>query len=108
MIKTITIDGKEVSFKASAAIPRLYRLEFKRDIFHDLTILEKGMKKNDVASLEVFENVAYIMAKHANKEIPLIEEWLEGFNTFSIYQVLPELIDLWQANTLSLAQPKKK
>ena len=47
-------------------------------------------------------------AKHANKEIPLIEEWLEGFNTFSIYQVLPELIDLWQANTLSLAQPKKK
>lgn len=108
MLKNLIIDGQEVSFKASAAIPRLYRLEFKRDIFQDLTKLEKGMKENDIASLEVFENVAYIMAKHANKNLPPIEEWLEGFNTFSIYQILPELIDLWQANTLSLAKAKKK
>ena len=30
--KNITIDGIEVSFKASAAVPRLYRLKFGRDI----------------------------------------------------------------------------
>ena len=34
--KNITIDGMEVPFKASAAVPRLYRLKFRRDIYKDL------------------------------------------------------------------------
>ena len=29
MIKQIEIDGKQVSFKASAAIPRIYRMKFQ-------------------------------------------------------------------------------
>ena len=28
--KTITVDGIEVPFKASAAVPRLYRIKFRR------------------------------------------------------------------------------
>ncbi|MGN1457264.1 MAG: hypothetical protein ACI4XP_04820 [Acutalibacteraceae bacterium] len=32
MTKTIEIDGKEVKFRASAAIPRIYRIKFHRDI----------------------------------------------------------------------------
>ena len=44
----------------------------------------------DSFSLEMFENIAYVMAKHADKSIPdSPEEWLDQFNTFSIYQVLP-------------------
>lgn len=44
----------------------------------------------DMFSLEVFENIAFIMAKHADPSIPNTpEEWLDNFNTFSIYQVLP-------------------
>ncbi len=44
----------------------------------------------------MFENIAFIMAKHADPTIPdTVEDWLDDFNTFSIYQVLPELIDLW-------------
>ena len=31
MIKQIEIDGKQVSFKASAAIPRIYRMKFQRE-----------------------------------------------------------------------------
>ena len=31
--KNITIDGIDVPFKASAAVPRLYRLKFRRDIY---------------------------------------------------------------------------
>ena len=46
-------------------------------------------------SLEMFENIAYVMAKHADPSIPdNPEEWLDEFNTFSIYQVLPKLIEL--------------
>ena len=50
----------------------------------------------DMFSLEMFENIAFVMAKHADPAIPNSpEEWLDGFNTFSIYQVLPQLIELW-------------
>ena len=45
LTKKIQIDGKEVVFRASAAIPRIYRLKFGRDIFKDLMELEKSMKK---------------------------------------------------------------
>ena len=34
MTKKIEIDGKGVLFKASAAIPRIYRIKFKRDIYN--------------------------------------------------------------------------
>ena len=45
----------------------------------------------------MFEDIAFVMAKHADsKGVPdTPDEWLEEFNTFSIYQVLPEIIDLW-------------
>lgn len=36
----ITIDGQEVLFKASAAIPRIYRMRFHRDIYKDLRDLD--------------------------------------------------------------------
>ena len=38
--KNITIDGMEVPFKASAAVPRLYRLKFHRDIYKDFASLK--------------------------------------------------------------------
>ena len=37
--KTIEVDGKEVQFRASAAIPRLYRNKFHRDIFRKPRLL---------------------------------------------------------------------
>lgn len=46
MIKQIEIDGKQVSFKASAAIPRIYRMKFQRDIYKDLKALEKSIGDN--------------------------------------------------------------
>jgi hypothetical protein len=115
MQQTILIDGQEVKFKASAAIPRIYRMKFHRDIYKDLRQLEKAIGKDkeddsdlDVFSLEMFENIAYIMAKHADPTIPdTPEEWLDQFNTFSIYQVLPELIKLWGLNTQTEIQSKK-
>lgn len=115
MIKQIEIDGKQVSFKASAAIPRIYRMKFQRDIYKDLKALEKSIGESseessnlDMFSLEMFENIAFVMAKHANATIPNTpEEWLDGFNTFSIYQVLPQLIELWGLNVQTDVEAKK-
>ncbi len=47
IVKKVGIDGKEVLFKASAAIPRIYRLKFQRDIYKDLRILEKSIGEGD-------------------------------------------------------------
>ena len=114
--KTITIDGIEVPFKASAAVPRLYRLKFSRDIYKDFASLQKNVKDNDegestldIESLEVFENVAYIMAKHADPDnVPdNPDDFLEQFNTFSIYEILPQLIELWGLNTATQVKSKK-
>ena len=46
MTKVIEIDGKKVHFKASAAIPRIYRVKYGRDIFKDLMKLEKALNEN--------------------------------------------------------------
>ena len=113
--KNITIDGMEVPFKASAAVPRLYRLKFHRDIYKDFASLktdveegEENKSELDIESLEVFENIAYIMAKHADAAIPASpDEWLEQFNTFSIYEILPQLIDLWGLNVETQVKSKK-
>ena len=115
LTQTIEIDGQPVKFRASAAIPRIYRLRFHRDIYKDLSLLEKSVSKQDednssldLFSLEMFENIAYIMAKHANPDIPdTPEEWLDNFNTFSIYQILPKLIELWGLNVQTDVQSKK-
>ena len=35
------------------------------------------------------------------------EDWLDEFNTFSIYQVLPKLIELWGMNIKTDVEAKK-
>ena len=115
MTRTIEIDGQQVPFRASAAIPRIYRMRFHRDIYKDLATLEKAVGKDredeshlDLFSLEMFENIAYVMARHADSSIPdTPEEWLDGFNTFSIYQVLPKIIELWGLNVQTDVTAKK-
>lgn len=115
MKKIIEIDGKQVQFKASAAIPRIYRVKYGRDIFKDLMKLEKALNSNnaedsglDTFSLETFENIAYLMAKHADPSLPdTAEEWLDEFSVFSIYQVLSEIIELWGLNVQTQSVSKK-
>jgi hypothetical protein len=114
--KNIDISGQQVKFRSSATIPRLYRIKFKRDIFKDLTKLEKAYSKKEkegdedleIDDLEIFENVAYIMAYHADPTIPkTIDEWLDQFEMFSIYQVLPEILELWGSNMMTDIEAKK-
>lgn len=124
--KNILIDGKEVSFKASAAVPRLYRLKFGRDIYRDFAALQKAVSENSKQKeeqseeermfsflstdvLELFENISYIMARHADPENVSNnpDEWLEQFEMFSIYEVLPQLMELWGFNIATQVQAKK-
>lgn len=114
--KTVKIGETDVKFRSSASVPRLYRIKFGRDIFKDLSKLEKSYKEKasedgssmEIEDLEIFENVAYIMAFHADPTIPkTIDEWLEQFEMFSIYEILPEILELWGTNLITDVQSKK-
>lgn len=124
MEKTVLVDGREVRFRASAAIPRMYRLQFRRDILQDMHTIQAAIQEAREAAgeetdsgsplpleaLTLFENVAYLMARHADPgSVPgTVEEWLDGFGTFSIYTVFPVIQELWAANIQTLNTPKKK
>ena len=114
--KTVKVANQEITFKSSAAIPRLYRIKFGRDIFKDLSKLEKAYNDNkgressaiEIEDLEIFENVAYIMALHADPTIPAtIDDWLDQFEMFSIYEVLPQILELWGSNLITTSTAKK-
>ena len=116
MEKTLTIDGKEIRFKTSAALPRLYRQMFKRDVFLDLNHARAnitGKKKASaddlpIEALEVIENLAYCMAKYADPEIPDdINDWLGQFSTTSVYQVAQDILMMWNEEQRTASVPKK-
>lgn len=127
MDKIIKIDDQDVKFRATARTPRLYRGLIGRDMIRDMERLrvaynkaaalpedaseeEKQDAQLTMVDLEIFENIAYIMARQATPDMEeqTADEWLDKFNMFSIYQVLPELLKLWQLNTAQTSTPKKK
>lgn len=136
MKKTVIINGIECKLKSSAAIPRIYRLKFGRDIFVDMTKLQKQISAQEklmkelkeqaeaegkefdeeeigsslpISSLEMFENIAFLMHKHGDPSQPSdIEEWLDQFETFDIYEILPEILEMWDLENRQLSTPKKK
>lgn len=116
MEKTIVIDGKEYKFKATAATPRVYRQAFGRDIYIDAKTLFTVRQDADFSadSLNAFENIAYCMNSQAEgRELKRetvekeMDEWLDQFETFSIYKILPQLIDLWRLTNEQTSTPKK-
>lgn len=115
LTKEIMVENRPVKFRASAYVLRLYRVMFKRDIMQDIMKLKTAYQKKvekgtefEVVELEVFENIAYVMAYHADESIGTVEEWLDSFGTFSIYEILPEVLALWLQNEMSIAESKKK
>ena len=91
-------------------------MKFGRDVYKDLAKLQSDTRNNNpecsemsINSLEVFEDLAWLMAHHADPEnVPdTPDEWLEEFNTFSIYEILPQLIELWGLNIETQVESKK-
>lgn len=121
MDKIIRIDDKDVEFRATARTPRLYRGIIGRDMIADMNKLSKKYKaiheskKNGenesftTEELQIFEDAAYVMARHANPDIEerTSDDWLDSFNMFSIYEILPQLLVLWGENQRTTSTPKK-
>lgn len=126
MERVLNIDGREVGFRTSALTPYIYRNLFGRDLITDLNKLEKAYKKairlpEDASEeerldaqlsemdLQIFARVAYVMAKQHDKSLTYsIEEWLDGFETFSIYAIAGELLEMWKLDQQTTSISAKK
>ena len=117
MDRIVEIDGKKIKFRATARTPRLYRALVGRDMIRDMNKLKKAYDRSqaeeenlDIVDLQIFEDVAYIMARHADPdmEAKTADDWLDEFNMFSVYVVLPQILELWALNTVQTSQAKKK
>lgn len=103
--KVVNIDGNQLRLKSTAGTLRHYRNYFGRDLIKDVAKLQSKMKKVknkddqfDMVDLGMFEEIAWCMAKTAEPNIKPIDSWLDDFETFSIYKILPNIMDLLSAN----------
>lgn len=131
MEKTIIIDNKPVRFKCSASFVFKYRGYFNKDVFEVImpliTSVMPLMFKDNSTTInitweeiqEIMNNaegfnvtdlyeITWVLAKTADPTIPEVEEWLDGFNTFPMIDIFPEVIALLTPTLLTRAKPKKK
>jgi hypothetical protein len=114
MEKTIKIDGKNVTFKATGGIMYRYKNQFGREYLADAMKMQnfadsKTKKKIKTAdgkitfvddydytklNLELAYNLAWTLAKTADPSIPDPQTWLDSFNTFPIMEIIPQLNEL--------------
>lgn len=113
MEKIVKIGGKDVKLKASALLPRIYRNATGKDLIIEMTTLQQAMQEKqnlESIDLEIFENIAWCMAYHADNSIPNNpDEWLETIDgVCDIYEILPIIIELWTNNITQTSTPVKK
>ena len=127
--KEVKVCGQSVVLGASALLPKIYRINFRKDMIADMNRLRKSyaaaqnLPKDateeereaaalDVIDLTIFEQCAWAMAYHADTEgkVPRDpDEWLMSFDgVFSIYEIFPVILELWQANQHTTSIPAKK
>ena len=106
--KIVKIGGKEVPLKTSAYTPLLYAQIFNANIFSDMQEIIVAAGKNGTVPFEkviILYRLAYCMAKHADPNIPPIEEWLDQFDVYDIPEMAGDLVELWAADNQSQSTP---
>lgn len=126
MDKIITIAGRQVGFRATALTPRLYRHRMGRDIIRDLNQLRRSFSKAaslskdataeereeaqlSMLDLEIFENIAWLMAGSMIPTVP--DSRRSGWRAFPCSPSTRSCRRSWNSGTpnqLTTAKPKKK
>lgn len=129
-IKEINIDGKMLAFKASGMTQITYDSLFRgrnflndimslRDIRSDIDAASDDMTKVNISTddLRVFANVCYTMRYQAltspekkafRIKYPTAYDWLDDLDTFDIYTILPQVMDLWNLDSISTSKLEEK
>lgn len=108
MIKTLTIDGKQVTFKNTGATPMMYKAQFGTDFMKDILkmmplVQYKDAKELPIEALEmidfdVFANIVWVLAKTHDHNIPDPMTWLDQFEEFPVFELFEEVQDMLLKN----------
>ena len=129
-IAEINVDGKMLAFKASGMTQITYDSLFRgrnfindimslRDIRSDIDAAGDDMTKVNISTddLRVFANVCYTMRYQAltspekkafRIKYPTAYDWLDALDTFDIYTILPQVMDLWHLDSISTSKLEEK
>lgn len=125
MEKIVKVGEYEFPVRSNAATLLSYRRNFGRDGMKDLLALVKGVgnkNANDADSvvqafadgsfeIETLYRYIWTFAKSVDKEIPPMEEWLEGFDIPAlefVSEVFPQISDLLFSMAKTNVKSKKK
>ena len=111
MEKNVEIEGIKIGLKVSAGTVRSYRDQFGRDLIQDMGQIEAEILANQIMTPEttkLAENIIYLMAREKNSDIGTIEEWLEQFSPYFIFNAITHVIIMWRENVRTLNKSKKK
>lgn len=105
--KIITIGERKVRFAVNGATPVKYMALYQKDFLAEFIKLEKELQEKSIKDFMVFYQIAYLLAKTADPQIPTMEEWLETFEDgFPVFELIHELMPLIQKNFGSAQKPK--
>jgi hypothetical protein len=116
MEKTLKIDGKNITFKATGGTLYRYKNQFNREFLTDAADLmdfgnskkQKKVKQPDgkitfedeydftKLNLELVYNLAWVMAKTADPSIPDPLAWLDSFDSFPVVDIVQPIMELLQ------------
>ena len=108
MKKDIEIGGKNVPMSASAVTPIMFKKLTGKDLIKGVRDLNKTATEGGDVDMEFIAQMAWIMAREANKQIEPFEEWLEQFEMFDIVDALGQIMELWNLNSRQASIPAKK
>ena len=128
MQKVIEVEeGRSIHFKASAYSPIMYNRLFPgKDFIRDMESLKNSHDDKEesntfkMSDYEHFVRIAFLFAyqglapsihqtdeqKAFLKQYQNPWEWVDTFDTFSIYEILPQIMDLWYKNDKKISQSK--
>ena len=107
MFKKLTIDGNEMEFAANAATPFRFKQVFKKDLFAILGNEQKAENEG----VEAVTQLAYIMAKQAEKaDMNKLSEdefmtWLEDFSGMAFVNAAEDILNIYMDSTVGTSTP---
>jgi hypothetical protein len=122
-------EGRSYNCKASAFSPILYNKLFPgRDFIKDMDVLSKhaGEKEGEgtfgVEEYSYFANITYMFVyqgmapspkqteeqKEFLEKYPTPWDWIDTFDTFSIYKNLDAIVELWGTNEKRISKLKNR
>lgn len=110
MEKVINIDGVERRIVANALLPKKYRYKFGRDLLKDLQASVDSYNSGNGFDEEALARLAWLMLREGGEDVgESVDDWLSSIdNIFGLYEILPEIVSLWTANSKTTSKPKKK